>query len=191
MAIDDARIGGYDPRAIANLLIEYSLERQQPISNLPLQKVLYFAHALYLIRHKKPLISGYFEAWKYGPVHPVVYNEFKQYESQPITEYASRLDIRTRMRSVVSLPSDQHVRSFVKEISDSYGMLSPSQLVEWSHRPSGPWHTVVGPPAGREGRYGLRITNETIISKFHNHRLTDITKQILGEFREEQPPSSD
>jgi Protein of unknown function (DUF4065) len=37
---------------------------------LELQKLLYFAHAIFLIETGDPLVYGCFEAWQYGPVHP-------------------------------------------------------------------------------------------------------------------------
>ena len=37
---------------------------------LELQKLMYFARAIFLIETDDPLVSGWFEAWQYGPVHP-------------------------------------------------------------------------------------------------------------------------
>jgi len=60
----------YDARAIANLMLDEASEMDRGVTNLALQKLLYFAHSLFLIEYKRPLVSGYFEAWKLGPVHP-------------------------------------------------------------------------------------------------------------------------
>ena len=54
------------------------------VTNLALQKLLYFAHSIFLIEAKRPLVSGYFEAWQYGPVHPAAYSAFKTAGSSPI-----------------------------------------------------------------------------------------------------------
>ncbi len=51
---------GHDPRAVANLMLEAAEEREIALTNLALQKLLYFAHALFLVEKKKPLLSGYF-----------------------------------------------------------------------------------------------------------------------------------
>ncbi len=69
--------GAYDPRAVANLMLDEAKRCGINISNLALQKLLYFAHGIYLTKTKRPLVSGYFEAWQYGPVHPAVYRAFK------------------------------------------------------------------------------------------------------------------
>ena len=67
----------FDPRAIANLMLDVADENGQQLSNLALQKLLYFAHATFLIETGSPLLGGFFEAWKYGPVHPGFYRSFK------------------------------------------------------------------------------------------------------------------
>lgn len=40
-------------------------------------KLLYFAHSIFLIEGKRALVSGYFEAWQNGPVHPAAYAAFE------------------------------------------------------------------------------------------------------------------
>ena len=50
-------------RAIANLILDEGDRIERPITNLALRKLLYFAHGLFLIERKRPLVSGYFEAW--------------------------------------------------------------------------------------------------------------------------------
>jgi uncharacterized phage-associated protein len=67
----------YDPRCIANLMLDESERVGQPLTNLALQKLLYFAHAIFSIEQGRPLVSGYFEPWEYGPVHPAAYRSFK------------------------------------------------------------------------------------------------------------------
>ena len=48
----------------------------QPISNLQLQKMLYYIQYEFLTNYGKPLFDDDFEAWKFGPVIPVVYYEY-------------------------------------------------------------------------------------------------------------------
>ena len=77
-----------DPRVVANLVIKEAARRRRPTTNLSLQKILYFIQGKYLAKHGVPLMQGYFEAWQYGPVHPLVYDCFKQSGAAPITEPA-------------------------------------------------------------------------------------------------------
>ncbi|MDD6056611.1 MAG: DUF4065 domain-containing protein [Helicobacteraceae bacterium] len=49
------------------------------ISNLKMQKLLYYAQGEFLAIFNKPLFSDKIEAWKYGPVVKSVYEKFKVY----------------------------------------------------------------------------------------------------------------
>jgi uncharacterized phage-associated protein len=93
-----------DPRSVANLLLDIADAQRRPVTNLALQKLLYFAHAIFLVETSKPLVSGYFEAWQYGPVHPLVYKAFQEAADKPITSRASRMDVLTGTKSPVPAP---------------------------------------------------------------------------------------
>lgn len=54
------------------------------ISNLKLQKLLYFMQGFHLAWFGAPLFGERMEAWTYGPVVPVVFQEFKRYKQRAI-----------------------------------------------------------------------------------------------------------
>src|SRR5215469_12461877 len=80
----------FDPRSVCNLMLDEA--RGALITNLALQKLLYFAHGQHLIETKEPLVTGYFEAWQFGPVHPAAYSAFKSAGDRPIRFRATRRD---------------------------------------------------------------------------------------------------
>lgn len=86
---------GYDARAVANALLDRAEASGMAVTNLALQKLVYFAHGLMLTRHGRALVDGYFEAWEHGPVHPVLYGAFKHSGREPIAERARRRDFRS------------------------------------------------------------------------------------------------
>lgn len=55
---------------------------------MKLQKLMYYICCDYVAKTDKMPINEYFEVWKFGPVLPSVYEEFRQFGSNPITEYA-------------------------------------------------------------------------------------------------------
>ena len=55
-----------------------------PISNLKLQKLLYFIQAYFLVEVGKPCFSDVIEAWDYCPIVPSVYKEYRVYGSSNI-----------------------------------------------------------------------------------------------------------
>jgi len=133
----------YDPRSIANLLLDRAAEKQYPISNLALQKLLYFVHALFLMRTKEPVVQGAFEAWEYGPVHPAVYRAFKSEGKKPISIRAVSRDIITGHERELDLPDNPVLNEIMSKVLDNWGRLPAGRLVEISHAPKGPWAHIV------------------------------------------------
>lgn len=67
----------YDVIDIVNHIILQANNNETPITNLLLQKILYYLNAEHLVRKGERLFSDKIEKWGYGPVIPVVYTEFK------------------------------------------------------------------------------------------------------------------
>jgi len=70
--------------AVANSIVRFSAEYGDLITNLKLQKLLYYAQAWHLALHNEPLFDDHFEAWVHGPAQPSVYRAFKNFASKPI-----------------------------------------------------------------------------------------------------------
>ena len=136
-------------------MLEVADQNDMVIRNLALQKLLYFAHARYLVDVKRPLVSGYFEAWKYGPVHPAAYRAFKIAGDNPITFRATRQDPLTGQSEELAPPDHPSSMALVRWVVTTYGRLSPGRLVEVSHAKGSPWDFVVG-EARQTMAFGLR-----------------------------------
>ncbi|MDQ2798684.1 MAG: DUF4065 domain-containing protein, partial [Armatimonadota bacterium] len=54
------------------------------ISNLKLQKLVYYAQGCHLGLYDAPLFPETIKAWVHGPVVPDLYHAYKQYGSGPI-----------------------------------------------------------------------------------------------------------
>lgn len=53
-----------DGRAIANFVLDYCEKHARPVTNLSLQKIIYFCHVWSLVKLQKPLVKQQFEAWQ-------------------------------------------------------------------------------------------------------------------------------
>ncbi|MCA6103609.1 type VI toxin-antitoxin system SocA family antitoxin [Bradyrhizobium australafricanum] len=176
----------YDPRCIANLMLDESERIGQPLTNLALQKLLYFAHAIYLIEHGQPLVSGYFEAWEYGPVHPSAYQAFKSAGAAPISFKAARLNVVKGTREPIAAPTDPNVIRHVGRVIQAYGRMTPGRLVDVSHAKGAPWHFVVD--KGRTSlAFGMRIPDEVIRERFKHHKVSVGSQPSAGEPSEDTP----
>lgn len=59
------------------------------ISNLKLQKLLYFCQAFALAKQGRPMFKEELYAWKYGPVVKEVYEAYKEHKNNPLPEPAA------------------------------------------------------------------------------------------------------
>jgi len=174
-----------DPRRVCNLILdEAGISR--PLTNISLQKLLYFVHGFYLVGTKRPLVSGHFEAWQYGPVHPVAYDAFKKAGDVPIEFRAERQDPLTGQAFPLPPIEQGEIRKFAKLVVLKLGHLSAGRLVDLSHAPSGPWHHVVD-KARINVQFGLRIANDLIEERFKFHKITVGSTPMAGEPREDAP----
>ena len=152
----------YDGRKIANLLLTEFDPKQFDISNLKLNKVLFFVHAYHLVRHSTPLIKNHFEAWDHGPVVRVVYHEFKIFGSKPITDLARHLNYESGEVEIIRFSDVEPTKyAFIKSVAAHYMSFSASQLRDMTHEPGGPWHQVFNSAPENRG-IGDRIPNELI-----------------------------
>ena len=185
-------IAGYDPRAVANWLLDLADAEASdtgvpmPVRPLALQKLLYLAHGSHLIRFEAPLVAGHFEAWRYGPVNPVVYQAFKHEVAQPITSRAMARDVMTgRERPLPSL-ADPKARWAILSVLRSHGRLSPGRLVDITHAKGGPWAAVVN-KAKTSVSLGLRIPDTVTVERFRFQTVSVGADTLSGEPDDDSP----
>ena len=155
----------YRAASIANEVLDLSDGRK--ITQIEIQKIVYFVHGWYLAYRHEPLVGELFEPWKYGPVVRSLYDSFKRFGSDAITSKASVWQTDTEGRIVESTPAvisnnaqeDSYVRSLTRSVWDKYGTLAPFKLVEVTHIPNGPWAEAY---AAKQ----TYITNESIEKYF-------------------------
>jgi uncharacterized phage-associated protein len=76
--------GTYRAIIIAKWLVEWGSLQGDELTNMKLQKLLYYAQGQFLARYGRPLFADPVEAWSHGPVVPEVYREFRHFGSSPI-----------------------------------------------------------------------------------------------------------
>ena len=64
-------------RDVAEYFLALANETGGTITNLKLQKLVYYAQAWHLANFDKPLFDAKFEAWVHGPVIPGLYEEYR------------------------------------------------------------------------------------------------------------------
>lgn len=128
------------------------------ITNMRVNKLVYYAQAWFLARHNAPLFNEEIEAWEYGPVVPALYQKYKGYGKNNI-EYVSD-DYST------SIFSEEEIET-LKDVSIYYGKFSTTELVNKTHQEGSPWYMV--------------ITTK-------NRKNNVIAKELLREYYQSQKP---
>ena len=72
--------------AVANFIIETAKHNNKLITNLQLQKILFFIQGYVLKETNHELFNSKFSKWQYGPVEKQTYRIFRDNGSAPITD---------------------------------------------------------------------------------------------------------
>lgn len=150
----------YDGRAIANFVLDYSEQSGISITNLSLQKIIYFCHVWTLIEQNQPLVKQSFEAWKHGPVLPYLYQEFKSFGALNITSRAQRINKFSGKNEVVPYSFNEELHALLQQVVNFYSRLSSGMLVKLTHIENGPWHKIWEHQGSIKP--GMRIDNHEI-----------------------------
>ena len=133
---------------VANYIIDNWSDKFE-ITNLKLNKLVYYSQVESLRKYNRPLFDDIVEAWQYGPVEPVVYHTFSSYGRNCITK-SSDLAIL-----------DGTSKKLIDSVMDKLGMLTAFDLVTLSHKPDNP----ITPEAILASNDGLDINDVVTIDQ--------------------------
>lgn len=152
----------YSVRALANWILDYAEKRQVQVSNMALNKLVYFAYEHALRNDNRKLTSAKIEAWEHGPVYREVYSSFKKFGAAPISERATRYNARTNLVEKVEAELAPEDEKLITEAIDALIHLPAHILRELSHDSGGAWAQVWD----NNGTVipGMEITDEIILN---------------------------
>ena len=123
------------------------------MSNMKLQKMLYYEQGFHLAVFGTPLFEENIEAWMYGPVVPAVYEVYKDYGYNGIDP-----------GKVEEVSLSDRKQALFDEVYKVYGAYSAIGLMNMTHRES-PWANT---PAG----VGSVISRDKMV-EFFRTRIND------------------
>lgn len=138
----------YNAIDVARYIINYNNKNLNGISNLKLQKILYFVQAYFLSTTNLPCFNDTIEAWGFGPVIPNVYHNFKQFGAMNIPSIETYLEYKDKDNiwsveekefddSIIS-PNDKEKINYTNNKLSKY---SAYNLIDITHNQS-PWKDV-------------------------------------------------
>ncbi|WP_296045239.1 type II toxin-antitoxin system antitoxin SocA domain-containing protein [uncultured Gemmiger sp.] len=121
----------YTAMNIASEIIRQYGERHKSITNLKLQKILYYVQVYSLQNQGRALFDDDFQAWRHGPVIPEVYDIFRKYVSDDIKE-----DDQTVLGNRIEI--DETSKSMIEKIVEKTLPLDAWDMVYKTHE-TRPW----------------------------------------------------
>lgn len=111
---------------IADYFVWLSNQTGSCITNLKLQKLVYYAQAWHLALNNTPLFEEDFEAWIHGPVIPNLYQEYKDWGWKPIE------------KEVDEPIFCEEICHFLEELAEVYFSCDAYELERMTHQEA-PW----------------------------------------------------
>lgn len=108
-------------------IIEYYKRKEKFITNLELQKLMYFLEAIYMVAtNEEYLYNDGFVAWSFGPVNLEIYNKYKSFGRGSIV-LEQDIDINnTNLKYIINL-------------YELFKDFNATELVNLSHSEGSPW----------------------------------------------------
>ena len=128
----------YSAQVIADyFLYKASQDNHELLSNLKLQKLVYYAQGIHLTMGEGPLFQDEIKAWKYGPAIPDLYQKYKEFGAGGI-----KANPNFKPESI-----DIDTSEFLDDIYNAFGQFSAIRLMELSHtdqcwKETGPNETI-------------------------------------------------
>jgi len=152
-----------DINQACDYIIHRVLASGESLSNLKLQKLLYYVQAWHLVYEEKPLFVGNFQAWVHGPVSRRIYDRFSStktlYSDVTTDDVSETFDV-----SVLVDSEKEHI----DRVLSVYAKFSGYQLEEMTHREE-PWVKA------REGYDDFQrcevIIDESLMQSYYSQRV--------------------
>lgn len=158
---------------LANYIINKSIEIDNPVNNLQLQKILYFINALHYKRYGAFLITDEsFLAWRHGPVIESVFDKLAINCAEKLKEVQDEID-----PNIQKDEAGEYVNfKLIDEDIAYFSKIDPWTLVEFAQHPEGAWAKTT---------QGSVIHKRLIIAE-----VEEVKQPIEAEVKEKAPEAS-
>ena len=118
----------YPVITIANKFID--LAKNEPLTNMQLQKMVYIAHGFSLALRDTKLYYEDTRAWNFGPVVPELYEKLREHDSN---------QVKNKISSSPEEEIDKDSSEIIEEVYKNYKQYSGPQLSGLTHQKNTPW----------------------------------------------------
>lgn len=165
----------YDVLTISRYIINKCNEESFIISNLKLQKLLYFVQGFNLALNNRSCFDDVIQAWDYGPVCPRAYYEYKKYGASNIPfiqryyelVFFDNDDFDWIEREFDENEIDVDTKAIIDAVIDGYASYSATSLVDITHKQL-PWRkTYYSNPSKKNVEIKTSLIREYFKSLIH------------------------
>ena len=93
------------------------------MTNMKVQKLLYYSQSLHLAMYNEPLFAEEIQAWRYGPVCPPAYRFYSEFEANQLPIPSQEL--------LLQIPDDQ--KKLLEEVWENFGGYHAYLLSDMTH----------------------------------------------------------
>lgn len=123
-----------NPNLVVDRLLALGHDSGRPLTQIEVQKLLFFVEGWHLAMVGEPLFEEDFRAWANGPVIPSVYDRLKRYSSKVIP--------RSEIKSLDFIALGGLVLDLISRVFETYKENDPGAMVGLTHLPGTPWVQV-------------------------------------------------
>lgn len=168
--------------AVARRFLKTATKAGKPLTPLKLIKLSYLAHGWAYPILGYLLVDETVEAWQYGPVFPLLYDELKKHGREPVSMIPNtEREINMKKRGV-DLKLMKKEKGLIDAVFKSYKDYNGSQLITLTHEDGGPWSLT------RKMMFWDRKMEPDVICK-HYSELADKKKKEKAYIQHEQSTS--
>lgn len=142
-----------DAMSLARYIIDKCSRENHPISNLQLQKILYYIQLHFLVKNNTTLFNDPIEAWPFGPVVSRVYYQYCGFGAMPI---------RWRYEEAEMFSFQDDEKSAVDRIIQEKINVSPWALVKDTHQEGKAWSKIF-----QDGEGNRKVIPNDLIRELH------------------------
>ena len=141
------------PKQLAEYYIAIANTTGDLLTNLKLQKLVYYTQAWHLAFFDKPIFDDDFQAWVHGPVLADLYHQFKEFRWEPIKSELGETELKVFNESM-----NGNIKEIVNDVILKYYYTLTAYQLELSTHNEDPW---------KNARKGLAIddSSEKVIEK--------------------------
>ena len=138
----------------ANYLIYILNDSCDDLTNMKLNKLLYYAQGFCLKQNNENMFDDEIEAWQHGPVVPSVYHEYKAFRDDPIHVWDE-----SKIKDI-----DDKKKGVLFNVARKYSRFTANALRNMTHDPKGLWARFYKP-----GEKNIVIPQREIKQYFAEH----------------------